>query len=488
MDEPLSDWESDVQEPAPARVTPMEQASAPIKRGDNEREELSLGGSIASENAALVAAPFLPSRADMERAAEYSRTHEGDALIVMTADGRLLFEDYAPGAGPDRPHRLASGTKTFWGLLAVAAAQDGLLVLDERAAETITEWRSHPLKSRITVRQLLNFTSGLDPATQEMRARPRSEDKFARALQVAAIAEPGSTFAYGPSHLAAFGELLKRKLRAEGRDSADPLAYLRQRLLDPMGIEVGDWMRDAAGHPIMPAGAYLAPREWIKVGVLIANHGRWQGQVLIKPTHFRELLQGSAAKPSYGLTLWLNKGRRSGQSLSFDNGESVRLAREEGGTDSSSAIPDDLVAAAGAGKQRLYVMPSQRLVVLRMGHAKGGPWSDQTFLAMLLGRDTETGARTNNNQGQPVASSNGAWAGASTSAPIETRENRSDARRSVRSACKEDAKRLCAGAIGDWQALKQCYRDRRSEFSPSCRDAVADARSLIRSERRVKAL
>jgi CubicO group peptidase (beta-lactamase class C family) len=80
---------------------------------------------------------------------------------------KLLFERYDNGWSRNLPHPLASGSKSFVGVLAMMAVEDGLLSLDEKAADTLTEWKDDPRKSRITVRQLLNLSSGLSPGTAE---------------------------------------------------------------------------------------------------------------------------------------------------------------------------------------------------------------------------------------------------------------------------------------------------------------------------------
>jgi len=88
-------------------------------------------------------------------AAEYSVRHRGASFLAIQ-DGRTLLEQNAK-----MPHKIYSGTKAFWDLAALAAAEDGLLNLDERVAETITSWRSDSRKVQVTIRQLLDFDSGL---------------------------------------------------------------------------------------------------------------------------------------------------------------------------------------------------------------------------------------------------------------------------------------------------------------------------------------
>ncbi|MEY2712939.1 MAG: hypothetical protein RL005_1161, partial [Planctomycetota bacterium] len=103
-----------------------------------------------------------PTQADIERAIAYSEAHAGRAVLVMK-DGIVIAERYANGWSAERPHPLASGTKSFAGVTAAAAVTDGLVSLDELVCDTITEWKTDPRASRITVRELLNLTSGLEP-------------------------------------------------------------------------------------------------------------------------------------------------------------------------------------------------------------------------------------------------------------------------------------------------------------------------------------
>ena len=62
--------------------------------------------------------------------------------------GEIVFEDYAPGWTADKPHLLASGTKSFCGVMAACAVHDGLITLDEKVAETLTEWKDDQRKSQ----------------------------------------------------------------------------------------------------------------------------------------------------------------------------------------------------------------------------------------------------------------------------------------------------------------------------------------------------
>src|SRR5207247_7185819 len=146
---------------------------------------------------------------DCARAAKYSESKRGVSMLVMQ-NGRTIFEHYANGGSAGGRWPIFSGTKSFWGMAALAAAHDGLLRLDDLVADTITEWKNDPRKSQITIRQLLSQTDGIEGASFLQRASIR--DRNAMAIRLPVVAEPGTAFIYCPSHLQIFSELLRRKL------------------------------------------------------------------------------------------------------------------------------------------------------------------------------------------------------------------------------------------------------------------------------------
>lgn len=272
-----------------------------------------------------------PSR--FQPAAEYLRSCNGHALLVYR-DGQLVFEEYFHGHTRDQPHRLASGTKSFVGVLAVMAASDGLLKLDEHVADTLTEWQADARKSQITIRQLLTLSSGI--AGGEVGDVPG----YREAVRLAeAKFPPGEKFQYGPVPFQCFGELLRRKLEPR-KETVE--TYLHRRLLDPIGLKPSAWRKDTDGNPNLPSGALLTAREWAKFGQLALNQGAWEGKQLVSEKLLTECFRGTKAHPTYGLTFWLN---------------------------AADERPRDLVMAAGAGKQKLYLIPSQRLLIVQFAEA-----------------------------------------------------------------------------------------------------------------------
>jgi CubicO group peptidase (beta-lactamase class C family) len=314
--------------------------------------------------------------ANYRAAADYSSRRNGFAVLVQK-NGRIVFEDYrteirhAPflhEGAPDKAHRLASGTKSFWGVAAAAAVMDGFFTFDERVCDTITEWKNDPRKSRITVRQLLSLTSGIEAGMPKEPLPAYSEALVAKASH-----EPGVFFQYGSVPFQVFGELLKRKLKPTGES---PVDYLMRRVLRPIGLNVAEWRLDKEGNPHMPSGAFLTAREWAKFGQLILDKGRWNGRTIIDGDILNECFQGSGTNPAYGLTFWLNK---PGTSVRGGNWNPIPYKPV------LSRTAPDLIIARGHGKQRLYIIPSKNMVIVRFGESENLFWKDGEFLKLILG-------------------------------------------------------------------------------------------------------
>ncbi len=302
--------------------------------------------------------------ASFRAAAHYSAEHSGDAVLVFRRD-TLLLEEYQNGFDGRMPHQLASGTKAFTCVLAALGAGDGLLTLDEPVARTVPELGADSLLGRVTIRQLLNLTSGLAP------------DSTGRGLTL--VSRPGQRFAYGGTSFAVFGLVLAKKLHGD-----DLLAFLTRRIFTPLGIEVAGWLRDGAGQPGLASGAALTARAWGTFGQLLLNGGRWHGQQLAPRAALDQCGRGSDANPGYGLGLWLNA-----PTPTRPPPPGVERVGPSDRVINAPDLPHDLRLAAGSGGQRLYILPAAGLVVVRFGHNTGPDYRDDVFLRMLLGRRRE---------------------------------------------------------------------------------------------------
>ena len=371
---------------------------------------------------------------DFVAAADYSSGKSGRAVLVMQ-HGRVVFERYDNDWKATKPHPLASGTKSFTGVTAAIAIGDGLISgWDELVCDTITEWATDPHKKLITVRQLLSLSSGLDPADDRLgggatpgrsgkrimgpgtgskkdaeRGAKPAPDKFKAAVTVQSVAKPGVRFEYGPSHYMAFGEFLQRKLTASKTlpESQKTVAgYMKAKLFDPIGLSVGFFGKDLAGNPNLPGGCFLTAQQWAKFGQLVLADGKWKqpdgsSKQIVRPELLAECFKPSKANPAYGLTWWLLRddastsaaavadGGGGGSADDLRAGVRMRLLSREASANFKrpDGKPWEIYMAAGLGKQRLYVLPQEDMVIVRFAenNREGMSFDNGQFLSLALG-------------------------------------------------------------------------------------------------------
>jgi CubicO group peptidase (beta-lactamase class C family) len=286
-------------------------------------------------------------------------------------NGEILFEDYPRAGAVDKGWELASGTKSFTGLMAAAAQTDGLLDIEEPCARLLPEWASDARQS-LTVRQLLSLTSGLEEVGAI--ARP---PRYADAIAAPALHAPGAHFEYGPTPFQIFGEMIRRALTEAG-EPGDPVAWLQARILEPIGARYDDWNRGRDNQPFMPQGAQFTARHW-------ARFGQWviDGAAGVDSKVYEALFTPTAANPGYGLSWWLLRPGLIGPSprAGIDT-EAIGRA----------GLREDIVMAAGAGDQRLYLFRDRGLVVVRqanqilrgmLARRDSVQWNDAEFIRLL---------------------------------------------------------------------------------------------------------
>ena len=270
----------------------------------------------------------------MQDAVAYHERYKPQALIVSRS-GRIEVEAYDGGLDARKPHALYSGTKSFWGPLAIVARREGLLELDEAVGATFPSWHNDPVKRQVTIRQLLTLTAGIG-----FGGLGNAVPLYEKALAVQLKDRPGTRFTYGGIPLQIFGAILAAKLQPR---NLTPHGYLRAKVLEPAGVEIANWRKLADGTQPLPTGAFLTARNWLAYGKYI----------LAKSDEFAECFTGTAANPRYGLCWWL----------------------------APPGAPPDTSYASGSGGQALYVVPSAGLVAARFGG--GGSFKHEAFLKRL---------------------------------------------------------------------------------------------------------
>ncbi|MBV9672842.1 MAG: beta-lactamase family protein [Verrucomicrobia bacterium] len=316
----------------------------------------------------------------LQSAAAYSASHRGVAFLVVQ-NGRVLLEDYPDHRWKDPIAPIFSGTKGFWCVTAAIAVQDKLLDFNEPVSQTVSEWNGR--KTQIRIRDLLNFTAGIEPAfALHGRSIP---DRNRYSLQLPSVRDRGQSFIYGPSQLQIFSEVLRRKLMPK---HLTPKQYISTRLLTPLGVHHVEFREDAVGNPLLASGFRLEARQWAMLGKLILGKGRIAGNQIVKPQFLDTLFQGTRANPIFGMGFWLNQTALDPSVREVDIERMLELPWERQNWQNSCICreaPSDMIASIGSGYQRMFIIPSMSLIIVRQGQDDPS-FSDARFLRMVLAR------------------------------------------------------------------------------------------------------
>lgn len=285
---------------------------------------------------------------------------ETRALIVMRR-GEIVAERYAPGFGPDTKLLGWSIGKSVTAVLVGLMVSDGRLALDSPVPVAAWSQTGDP-RGRITLRQLLAMTSGLDHVEDE---EPLSQADTIRMLftdgaqNMSAFAEakplahaPGSRFSYSTGSTLILTDLMARMLTNSASPDARRQAmqtFIDGRLAIPAGLTSLTAEYDAAGTMIGGSFIHMTARDYARFGELLRRHGRGPNGHQIVPEKWVDFMRTpSRRNPAYGAHLWLN---REGEESALMPGDA----------------PRSLFGCVGHGGQYILVSPGQGLTVVRIG-------------------------------------------------------------------------------------------------------------------------
>ena len=312
-----------------------------------------------------VSAPSAMSEADLRAAIDPLFGGEEDvgetrALVVMHR-GEIVAERYAPGFGPETKLLGWSMGKSVTAVLVGLMVADGRLALDSPVPVAAWGQPGDP-RGRITLRQLLAMTSGLDHIeddeplakadTVRMLFTDGAQDMSAFAEAKPLAHAPGSHFSYSTGNTLILGDLMARMLTSNPDPDARRQAmqtFIDGRLKIPAGIKSLTVEYDAAGTMIGGSFLHMTARDYARFGELLRNHGRGPNGHQIVPEKWVDFMRTpSPRNTAYGAHLWLNRD-----------------------SDESALMPDDaprsLFGCVGHGGQYILVSPGQSLTIVRIG-------------------------------------------------------------------------------------------------------------------------
>jgi len=264
--------------------------------------------------------------------------------FIILVDGKIVFENYFNGHNAATPWYWASAGKTLTAAVTGIAEQDGFLNINDKVSDYLgTGWTSASLEkeSLITNSHLLTMTSGLNDQL--------GDDVSPANLQY--VADAGTRWAYHNVYV----KLQDVVAQATGQTWTN---YFNSSLRDKIGM-MGAWHQGEEDLSVY----WSNTRSMARFGLLALNKGKWKQQQIVDEIYFNQMTSTSQnINKAYGYLWWLN-GK-----------ESFHLPQSQMqfiGTLIPSA-PTDMYMALGKNDQKIYVIPSKRMVVVRMGDAADG--------------------------------------------------------------------------------------------------------------------
>jgi CubicO group peptidase (beta-lactamase class C family) len=294
---------------------------------------------------------------------EKSPTRATKAVVVVK-DGRIVAERYAEGYGIDTPILGFSATKSVLSALIGILVRKGALTLDQPAPVAAWQGANDP-RGAITVDQLLRHTAGLAvgsslEASLGAAFEPVNRMKFMEsdmagyAESIGLATPPGSAWNYNDSNYIILSHLIRN---AAGGRASDVMRLAHQELFGPLGMRHVTIEFDASGNPEGSSQMLASARDWARFGTLYLNDGV-VGAKRILPEGW--VKYSASATPNawvgMGAGFWTNLGDSLGANYRAEHG-----------------WPRDAFFAKGTIGQYVIIIPSEKLVIVRLGRSPNWP-------------------------------------------------------------------------------------------------------------------
>lgn len=312
-------------------------------------------------------------------AAEALASKTSSVALLVWHRGALRYEKYWPPFDATTRTNPNSMHKAVLALAIGAAVTDGVIPsLDSKASRWLTEWQGDARRD-VTVEDLLRMHSGIElPRFGTWKATKLllGSDLPGAVLSLGYSRAPGTYFEYNN---ASSQLLLLLVERATGQRYAD---YLASRLWQPLGAaEAALWMDREGGVPRGFCCLFASARDWLRVGLLLAADGKVGERQLIASEWVQAMKTPSSTNPNFGMHLWLGSPPQKERKY---NDYSVKAFHSE------KFLAEDIYYIDGFGGQRVYVVPSRDLIVVRTGVSQLD-WDDAPLINTII-RAADEGA------------------------------------------------------------------------------------------------
>jgi len=209
--------------------------------------------------------------------------------MLVIRDGKIVYEEYAPGHTADELHILWSASKTFTATGVGFAVQDGLLSVEDKVVSFFdeTELPEEPSEylKQMTVKNLLTMSGGFaEDAIHRLGSLGDTVSWAKTTLGADFIFEPGQKFSYNSMESYLLSVIVSK---VTGKTLA---GYLKEKLFDPLGIQRFIYLQSPQGYNCGGWGLFLTSESLAKMGQFFLNRGEWNGKRLLNEEWFDEAM------------------------------------------------------------------------------------------------------------------------------------------------------------------------------------------------------
>lgn len=289
------------------------------------------------------------------KASANEKTGRTDSLLISYR-GKLIFESYYRRGRANYPHYQMSITKSYTAMGIGRAIQLGHLSmddLDQPVVGLLKDLSADKLVTgaeKITLHEAMHMSSGIRVNQDKVKLLRKSPQKLKGQGQIQAYLQHSDPIPPSPrkfKYQASDPALAMQVIEAVVPGTAEE--FIRKELLGRMGIRNYGWQPDLSGLPKSAAGSSLRSRDMLKMGMLVLNDGKWQGQQLLPTDYVKRAtspIKLSYGKSNYGYFWWVEDFEVGGKTYHGIQGR-------------------------GAGGQFIHMFPELGLIAVVTAHNKG---------------------------------------------------------------------------------------------------------------------
>lgn len=286
--------------------------------------------------------------------------------MVVIKDHKIVIEYRYGHTERADINDIRSAGKSFTALLLGIAIEEGLVESIEQDVYSFFPKEKYPNVhkdyKKIKIKHLLDMSSGLNADSDDWKTPGNAgqwmgKDEWVQyLLGIPLVKEPGKQWVYADINAALIGAIIEEKSGMSLND------FAKKRVFVPLGIKKYYWYTNPANQTVAAGTLYLSTLDFAKLGVLVANEGKWVDTQIIPNDYIQKLINSKSFDIyeiwSYGMLWYKNQGTINGKKV-------------------------DYLWASGNGGNHLVVVPEEELVIALTSTAYGYRYGQRRSYTIL---------------------------------------------------------------------------------------------------------